>query len=159
MTYMTMKNILFISLVAVPFFAGAGEKVSLRVGLNDGSAAIFDVSEGLKWHLADGNLTVQPTDIDSDRTFDVAGITDLSYVFGGESSVSVGATVDFAVKFTAAGVMIEGAPAGSRYRVCDIEGRTVTDHYFDGSTIIEGLSPAVYILMVNNRETLKFVVR
>lgn len=159
---MKLKPIITLAAIAAAISAHAADSgtLCLRVGLSDGTEAFYEVADGLEWRLHDGTLAVSVAGDDTPCTYEVAGISDLTYVRhnfvsldGPESAGTL------AIHLAADGIMIDGAPRGSRCLVADMQGRVVADRSFDTSVAVAPLAPGTYLVTVNDRETLKVTVR
>lgn len=159
---MKFKPIITLAAIAAAVSAHAADSgtLCLRVGLSDGTEAFYEVTDGLEWHLHDSTLSVSAAGGDTPCTYEVAGISDLTYVRHNFVSLDdpEGAGT-LAIRLAADGIVIDGAPRGSRCLVADTQGRVVADRRFDGSLTVESLAPGTYLVTVNDRETLKVTVR
>lgn len=159
---MKLKPIITLAAIAAAISAHAADSgtLCLRVGLSDGTEAFYEVADGLEWRLHDSTLSVSAAGETTPCTYEVAGISDLTYVRhnfvsldGPESAGTL------AIHFAADGIVIDGAPCGSRCLVADMQGRVVADRSFDTSVAVGPLAPGTYLVTVNDRETLKVTVR
>ena len=159
---MKFKPIITLAAIAAAVSAHAADSgtLCLRVGLSDGTEAFYEVTDGLEWHLHDSTLSVSAAGGDTPCTYEVAGISDLTYVRHNFVSLDdpEGAGT-LAIRLAADGIVIDGAPCDSRCLVTDMQGRVVTDRRFDGSLTVRSLAPGTYLVTVNDRETLKVTVR
>lgn len=159
---MKLKPIITLAAVAAALSAHAADSgtLCLRVGLSDGTEAFYEVTDGLEWRLYDGTLAVSVAGDDTPCTYEVAGISDLTYVRHNFVSLDgpEGAGT-LAIRLAADGIVINGAPCGSRCLVADMQGRVVADRSFDTSVAVRPLAPGTYLVTVNDRETLKVTVR
>lgn len=159
---MKLKPIISLAAVAAALSAHAADSgtLCLRVGLSDGTEAFYEVTDGLEWRLYDGTLAVSVAGDDTHCTYEVAGISDLTYVRHNFVSLDgpEGAGT-LAIRLAADGIVIDGAPCGSRCLVADMLGRVVADRSFDTSVAVGPLAPGTYLVTVNDRETLKVTVR
>ena len=159
---MKLKPIITLAAVAATISADAADSgtLCLRVGLSDGTEAFYEVADGLEWRLHDGTLAVSVAGDDTPCTYEVAGISDLTYVRHNFVSLDgpEGAGT-LAIRLAADGIVIDGAPCGSRCLVADMQGRVVADRSFDTSVAVGPLAPGTYLVTVNDRETLKVTVR
>lgn len=159
---MKFKPIITLAAIAAAVSAHAADSgtLCLRVGLSDGTEAFYEVADGLEWHLHDGTLSVSAAGEDTPCTYEVAGISNLTYVRHNFVSLDgpEGAGT-LAIRLAADGIVIDGAPRGSRCLVADMQGRVVADRSFDTSVAVGPLAPGTYLVTVNDRETLKVTVR
>lgn len=159
---MKLKPIITLAAIAAAISAHAADSgtLCLRVGLSDGTEAFYEVADGLEWRLHDGTLSVSGAGDDTSCTYEVAGISDLTYVRHNFVSLDgpEGAGT-LAIRLAADGIVIDGAPCGSRCLVADMQGRVVADRSFDTFVAVGPLAPGIYLVTVNDRETLKVTVR
>lgn len=159
---MKLKPIIILAVVAAAFSAHAADSgtLCLRVGLSDGTEAFYEVTDGLEWRLNDGTLSVSATGETTPCTYEVAGISDLTYMRHNFVSLDgPDGAGTLAIRFAADGIVIDGAPHDSRCLVADMQGRVVADRRFDVSLTVGPLAPGTYLVTVNDRETLKVTVR
>lgn len=157
---MKLKPLIALTALAGTFSAHADEAaLCLRVSLSDDREAFYEVAEGLEWRLSGNSLTVTPIGDRSQCSYEIADVAGLGYVLHSFDSVDGIAEPKTVIRLTPDGIAVDGAPAGSRCFVADINGRTVADRRFDRSTSVGPLAPGTYLVTVNDRETLKITVR
>lgn len=157
---MKLKSLLAMTLTSMSLIASASqEELCLRVGMTDGSATLFKVAEGMTWNLSGDCLSVQSPEPERQKTFQIADVSELSYVVGSENSLTAGETFPVVIRLTADGFVIENAPGGSRCRVCDMRGRVVAECGFDNAVTIGRLGAATYVVTVNDSKPLKIMVK
>lgn len=157
---MNFKFLISLMLTATALTAAAdGTTHCLRVGLTDGSQSYYAVADGLEWHTNGTTLTIHTASADTPYSYEIAGVASLGYENVDFSAVDSPEAATAVTRLTADGVVIEGAPDGSRCLVSDLQGRTLADRRFDGTVTIGGLAPGTYLVTVNGRETLKIAVK
>lgn len=154
-----MKKILFLLLVAFgAFLASAKGYNSLKVNLSNGSTVTIVLSDDLQVSFTDDNLVAQGKFADVQIAKN--DIDTFEHIYDASSSISDATVGGTKMSQQGNNLNFSNLPTNTTLHVFDTGGREVMSENASGdfNLSLDGLTPGIYIVVVNN-QSYKVVIR
>ena len=154
-----MNRIITATLALLAMTTAAQAELALRLEMRDGGINTYRFADVSKWRINGSDLEILRGDGSSEALFAVGDVKAVTY--GEASDVSSIDMPQLSVSLRNGVLQIDGIGENALVSVIAADGRSVLNAAASGSfqADMRGVAPGVYILTVDGKSVLKFVLR